>query len=221
MPVTRAPRCAIASARMPPPQPTSSTFFPLRPRCASIHPRRSGLISCSGLNSPCGSHQRCASELNLASSAGSAFMQRFSQIKSPAGAGLAGAGEGLRLPRADDLELDAADLAREVVELLFAFRLDDGLVEIEPDGGGKGDLFGGRLRLRRGRRRRGLDLGRGGRGWRGRGSGLRGFLRRASGCKRERHEEQPTVLDHSPSGSENLFVSGVCALLVLLERILP
>src|SRR5436309_15572537 len=120
MPVTRAPRCAIASARMPPPQPTSSTFFPLRPRCASIHPRRSGLISCSGLNSPCGSHQRCASELNLASSAGSAFMQRFSQIKSPAGAGLAGAGEGLRLPRADDLDLDAAIRRQAGHQLLVA-----------------------------------------------------------------------------------------------------
>src|SRR5438046_7528697 len=120
MPVTRAPRCAIASARMPPPQSTSSTFLPLRPRCASIHPRRSGLISCSGLNSPCGSHQRCASELNLASSAGSAFMQRFSQIKSPAGAGLAGAGEGLRLPRADDLDLDAAIRRQAGHQLLVA-----------------------------------------------------------------------------------------------------
>ena len=34
---------------------------------------RSGLMSCSGLNSLVGSHQRCASALNLASSAGSAL----------------------------------------------------------------------------------------------------------------------------------------------------
>src|SRR2546427_7254164 len=118
----------------------------------------------------------------------------------------------------DHLEVDAGDLAGEIVELGFAFGLDDGLVEIDPDGGGKGDLFGCRLRLRRGRRRRGLELRRGGRWWRGRGSGLRGFLRRASRCKRKRHEEQPTVLDHSPSGSENFFVSWVW---FLLGRILP
>src|SRR5439155_833676 len=71
-------------------------------------------------NSPCGSRQRCASELNLASSAGSAFMQRFSQIKRPAGAGLAGAGEGLRLPRADDLDLDAAIRRQAGHQLLVA-----------------------------------------------------------------------------------------------------
>src|SRR6185436_1412111 len=88
MPVTCEPRAAIASARMPPPQPTSSTFFPARLACESIQPRRSGLISCSGRNSPSGSHQRCASWLNFSSSAGSAFMlESFSQKKGPAEAG--------------------------------------------------------------------------------------------------------------------------------------
>src|SRR5258708_37353400 len=130
MPVTRAPRCAIASAKIPPPQPTSSTFFPRRPRCASIHPRRSGLISCNGLNSPCGSHQRCASWLNLASSAGSAFMQRFSQIKSPARAGLVGHGGGLLLPRADDLDLDAAIRRQARHQLLVAAVLGSQLLAL-------------------------------------------------------------------------------------------
>src|SRR5205807_8724374 len=97
--------------------------------------------------------------------------------------------------------------------------LDDGPIEVEPDRSGKGDLFGGRLRLRRWRRRRRLDL-RCWRRWRGRGLRLRlrRFLRRASRCKRKRHEEQPTVLDHSSSASKNLFISRIC---VLLERILP
>src|SRR6267143_442854 len=121
----------------------------------------------------------------------------------------------------DHLEVDTANLAREFVERRFAVGLEHRLVEVEMNGAGKSDFFGCRLRLWRRRRRHGLDLGRGGRWWRRWGSGLRGFLRRASGCKRKRHEEQPTVLDHSPSGSESLFVSGVCALLVLLERILP
>src|SRR5882672_4941255 len=144
MPVTRAPRCAIASARMPPPQPTSSTLFPLRPRCASIHSRRSGLISCNGLNSPCGSHQRCASELNLASSAGSAFMEKsgsepdfdrrchqqiltksgsdpdFSPNKKPRRSGAFWTRRGLLLPRADDLDLDAAIRRQARHQLLVA-----------------------------------------------------------------------------------------------------
>ena len=42
--------------------------------CAS----RSGLISCSGRNSLVGSHQRCASALNFASSAGSTFKRLMS-----------------------------------------------------------------------------------------------------------------------------------------------
>src|SRR3954466_1672437 len=89
MPVTSAPRRAIASARMPPPQPTSSTFLPARPARSSIHCRRSGLISCSGRNSPCGSHQREASALNFSSSAGSTFIREpFSQKKAPPKRGL-------------------------------------------------------------------------------------------------------------------------------------
>src|SRR4051812_15164590 len=84
MPVTRAPRAAIASARMPPPQPTSSTFRPSSRARLSIHSRRSGLISCSGRNSPWGSHQREASWLNFSSSAGSTFIGgRSCAIHSP------------------------------------------------------------------------------------------------------------------------------------------
>src|SRR5258708_13937229 len=74
MPVTFAPRAAIASARIPPPHPTSRTDLPARPPASfSTCARRSGLISCSGRNSLVGSHQRCASALNFASSAGSTF----------------------------------------------------------------------------------------------------------------------------------------------------
>src|SRR6185295_9674668 len=58
--------------RIPPPHPTSTMRLPESPPARrSICARRSGLISCSGLNSLVGSHQRCASALNLASSAGS------------------------------------------------------------------------------------------------------------------------------------------------------
>ena len=77
MPVTVRAARAIASARMPPPQPTSRTRLPARPPATrSIQSRRSGLISCSGRNSLSGSHQRCASAQNLASSAGSALRGR-------------------------------------------------------------------------------------------------------------------------------------------------
>src|SRR5690554_3101253 len=69
MPVTRAPRWAMASARMPPPQPTSSTSLPARLALSSIQLVRNGLISCSGLNSLSRSHQRLASASNLATSA--------------------------------------------------------------------------------------------------------------------------------------------------------
>ena len=52
MPVTCAPRAAIASVRMPPPQPTSSDALAREAAGdPSIQPRRSGLISCSGRNS--------------------------------------------------------------------------------------------------------------------------------------------------------------------------
>src|SRR4051812_24104417 len=73
----------MASARMPPPQPTSSTRLPASGARSSIQSSRSGLISCSGRNSPCGSHQREASWLDFSSSAGSAFITALSQKKAP------------------------------------------------------------------------------------------------------------------------------------------
>src|SRR5947209_5802519 len=74
MPVTSPPRTAIASARIPPPHPMSRTRRPTRPPAMrSTQPRRSGLMSCNGLNSLFGSHQRWASAEKRASSAGSAF----------------------------------------------------------------------------------------------------------------------------------------------------
>src|SRR5262245_42400139 len=73
MPMTRAPRSAMASASIPPPQPTSSTRLSLSAARRSMWFSRNGLISCSGLNSARGSHQRCASSLNFSSSRGSAF----------------------------------------------------------------------------------------------------------------------------------------------------
>jgi hypothetical protein len=59
MPSTTAPRAAIPSARMPPPQPTSTTRLPARPPLIrSIHSRRSGFIRCNGPNiTLSGSHQ--------------------------------------------------------------------------------------------------------------------------------------------------------------------
>ena len=72
MPVTTAPSRAMASDRMPPPHPTSSTSLPaMPPAICSIQSSRSGLISWSGRNSLAGSHQRCAVSENFASSAGS------------------------------------------------------------------------------------------------------------------------------------------------------
>src|SRR5690606_7196611 len=73
MPSTSAPRPAIDSARMPPPQPMSTTRRPRKGASRSIQASLSGLIWCSGLNSDSGSHQREASAENLASSAGSAL----------------------------------------------------------------------------------------------------------------------------------------------------
>src|SRR6185436_20415579 len=110
MPVTRAPRRAMLSARMPPPQPTSSTSLPASGAWPSIHSRRSGLISCSGRNSPAGSHQRAARRLNFSSSAGSAFtMAALSQNKKPRTSGVS-CRILRRLPRAraDHFDLDAA-----------------------------------------------------------------------------------------------------------------
>src|SRR5437879_5389973 len=74
MPLTFAPRRAIASARIPPPQPTSSADAPASSAMRAIQSRRSGLIWWSGLNSLSGSHQRCASALNFSSSCWSAFI---------------------------------------------------------------------------------------------------------------------------------------------------
>src|SRR5690606_14772892 len=73
IPVTRAPRWAMASVRMPPPQPTSSASLPASEDFSSIQLVRSGLISCSGLNSLSRSHQRLARASNLAISARSTF----------------------------------------------------------------------------------------------------------------------------------------------------
>ena len=69
--VVAEPALASASVRMPPPQPTSTTLRPdrLPPACWTIHSRRSGLMSCRGLNSLSGSHHREASAWNLSSSA--------------------------------------------------------------------------------------------------------------------------------------------------------
>ncbi len=74
MPVTDAPRCAIASASTPPPQPTSRTRRPASGASRSIHSSRTGLMSCRGRIGPCVSHQRAARSANLRSSDGSAFV---------------------------------------------------------------------------------------------------------------------------------------------------
>ena len=66
IPRTRAPWRAMASASMPPPQPTSRTRAPASEARSSMKASRSGLSSCSGRNSPAGSHQRCARASNLA-----------------------------------------------------------------------------------------------------------------------------------------------------------
>src|SRR4051812_44485887 len=100
MPATVAPRRAMASARMPPPHPTSSTRLPASAAWRSIQSRRKGLMSCSGRNSPCGSHQRCASWLNFSSSAGSAFTRSLSQKKAPPKRGFLSRGSALLVGRA-------------------------------------------------------------------------------------------------------------------------
>src|SRR3954467_13754411 len=120
MPVTRAPRRAMLSVRMPPPQPTSSTSLPASGAWLPIHSRRSGLMSCSGRNSPSGSHQRAARRLNFSSSAGSAltFTQAFSQTKTPPQRGFSEPERPLRGARADHLDLDAAVGLQAVDQLL-------------------------------------------------------------------------------------------------------
>jgi len=74
IPITVAPRWAMASLRMPPPQPTSSTFLPARLTRSSIQLTRSGLMSWRGLNSLSRSHQRWAKASNLAISAWSTLL---------------------------------------------------------------------------------------------------------------------------------------------------
>src|SRR5688572_2378323 len=121
MPVTRAPRRAMASARMPPPQPTSSTSLPVSAAWRSIHSRRSGLISCSGRNSPCGSHQRWARASNFSSSAWSTLdIGPIVPKKSPAEAGLSCEAVLLLLAGADDLDLGAAVGRQALDHLLVA-----------------------------------------------------------------------------------------------------
>src|SRR5690625_100930 len=78
IPVTWAPSRAMLSERIPPPQPTSSTALSCRlPTCSSTQFRRSGLISCNGLNSLSGSHQRVARALNFSISAGSTLIREL------------------------------------------------------------------------------------------------------------------------------------------------
>src|SRR5258706_7887752 len=95
---------------MPPQHPTSSTALPASGAWPSIHSSRSGLMSCSGRNSPCGSHQRAARRLNFSISAGSAFtMAALSQNKKPRTSGVVcGSRRRLRRARADHFDLDAA-----------------------------------------------------------------------------------------------------------------
>src|SRR3569832_1532213 len=104
MPVTSAPRIAMLSARMPPPQPTSITFLPARPARWLMYSSLSGLMSCSGLYSLCGSHQRMADCSNLATSAGSTLalyivMTVFQSLLSIESAYLLLPRRGLRLER--------------------------------------------------------------------------------------------------------------------------
>src|SRR5262245_58266057 len=79
-PVTSAPSRRIGSVSRPPPQPISHRLRPAsgvssdatRPKCRAAvsrrNPMRVGFSWCSGLKSPCGSHQASAMALNLATS---------------------------------------------------------------------------------------------------------------------------------------------------------
>src|SRR5690606_16116897 len=76
------------SAKMPPPQPTSITFFCCSPPTVSlIQLRRKGLMSCRGLNSLVGSHHFEAKALNFSISVGSTFtvdiIPTYKIIKAP------------------------------------------------------------------------------------------------------------------------------------------
>ena len=52
MPVTRAPAWAMDSARMPPPQPTSTAVASFRSARSAMNANLTGLMSCRGLKSP-------------------------------------------------------------------------------------------------------------------------------------------------------------------------
>src|SRR5687767_1029920 len=94
-------------------------------------------MSCSGRNSPSGSHQRWASWLNFSSSAGSAFINPDSRNKKPRRSGaFVEAGNRSVLARADDFDLGpaiglqagdqllvAAVLAAHVLALASGYRL--------------------------------------------------------------------------------------------------
>src|SRR6266850_6619321 len=129
MPSTVAPRAAIDSARIPPPQPTSTTRLPERSACSSIQSRRSGFISCNGRISPERSHQRCARSPNFCSSAASTFelmnADGTADEKSPAAAGPFVAVESLLRDGlgADHFDLDAAVLLPALRGLVVRDRL--------------------------------------------------------------------------------------------------
>src|SRR5678815_2058785 len=144
MPRTSAPRRAIESARMPPPQPTSTTRLPLRAASESIQSRRSGLISCSGRKSLSLSHHRCARSLNLASSCGSALIivemverGRSRQRKSPAERGFSDQRSVLLGARTDHFDFHATVLraafgglvVRDRLLLALAFGVDAVLLD--------------------------------------------------------------------------------------------
>src|SRR5688500_11677170 len=119
---------------MPPPQPTSSTRAPSRLAWREIHSRRSGLISCSGRNSPSGSHQRWARLENFSSSAWSTFKGLLKQ-KTPPERGFVLGETALALlpPRADDLDFHAPVGLQPVDHLLVRAGL---LAEVLASAGG-------------------------------------------------------------------------------------
>ena len=83
IPVTVAPRTAMLCDKIPPPQPTSNTFLPVKPDCwramvcCSIQFKRSGLIWCKVANAPDLSHHSLARSVNFCTSCKSTFCCRF------------------------------------------------------------------------------------------------------------------------------------------------
>src|SRR6185437_3745199 len=73
MPVTRAPCFASASARMPPPQPTSTTRGAVPVSRSVMKRRRRPLMACNWPILPCGSHHSWAMRSKWAISAASTF----------------------------------------------------------------------------------------------------------------------------------------------------